>query len=338
MILQAIASETPSIHILSPSDLSNIIKPITSSLALSNTKGLPIMSLSGRLIAFASRKSRYRPDSPIPAHAIGHGAIVTKQSIRDAQKAVNRRDKGFPSGKGQMWNGGLNSGSRSVQKPSPQSAIWDVASGVSGEVAKGVWGGLRTLSNVAMSTAGRTSVMSKSAPVQSFLGSWSDRPNPQDEAGPQSAGANRESPSPRKLSSKGGRYVEILDLGRPGLAEGEEKEGSLIASFSIPRPSLSHEYVTGVCVPSGTIDSIECMAFNTQGTQLAIFPQDGRIGTVVELRPKASALHMRPGRDSGEVWLLYYLLRGFTPSSVTSLQWSERDDMVAAATYETIRE
>lgn len=244
-----------------------------------------------------------RNDAPHSHNNEDHyGDILTRASIHARHAAAAKstvRARRFSSGAPDLARPARASPTdQAYQGPSVQAALLNATAGISTEVAKGVWGGLKILGSVAINTAsksGRSAVngmLSKSAPSDNHLtsssptGERSDRPS--------------EGTSPSRLGSHDsnvvdrqdvGKWVNVMDLGALTSPHNRDKSRQLspLASFAIPVDSHS----LASTVTQARSCRVTKLSFSPLGSHLCIGLHGGRTAVVVEIRPSGQA---RPRR------------------------------------------
>jgi hypothetical protein len=276
-----------------------------------------------------------------------HGNIVTQRSV----KAAHEWKRQVSSDEGSLVTGSSPVDERYSPEslPSMQAMVMSTAAGISSEVAKGVWSGLKGFGKAAIDGASRSETLSKSAPVISeFAKRFSKESSPR----PGSPGTNEHTLGnsqvdgetranglrPRRF--RGASWIKIVDLGRlvksrrPVASEVEAARlrPSLVAHFALP-------VVENVSLPGHELPVIDIMAFSPVGTYLAIGTSEGKIVSVVEIHPSAT-MGQQSGKSnlgSGQVWLRGELKRGVTPARISQLVWDLRGDRIAVTTRKTSR-
>lgn len=304
---QTMSHPSPSIHVVNE-ELEYITTSITG-LPAHPQSSLPVATLSGRLIAYATGDPAATPGPH------GLGSIVTASTARPRAGSVS------------------SAGSASTAAPqTTQGAILSSAVEIGGGVARGVWAGLKMGARAAsQASSGR---MASSAPNDRVLG---DNLSPMStEAGESRSveeGVAGDISSPKPL---GGVWIKIVDL-----FPASSSETDLISHFRLP--PLRH------LVPSMPTNSprasavvrdqpVSLLSFSADGTRLFAAPADGRAFHVLEVRPRGAML-AKPGAPRGEVWDAYVLRRGNTSALVRSVAWSHDERFVAVGTGRgTIRE
>lgn len=276
-----------------------------------------------------------------------YGNIVTQRSV----KAAHEWTRQMPSEEGSFVTGSSPVEHRYSPEslPSMQAMVMSTAAGISSEVAKGVWSGLKGFGKAAMDGASRSETLSKSAPVVSeFAKRFSKESSPR----PGSPGTNEHTLGNSQVDDDtranglrprrflGASWIKIADVGRivksrrPVASEVEAARlrPSLVSHFALP-------VVENVSLPGHELPVIDIMAFSPVGTHLAIGTSEGKIVSVVEIRSSAT-IGQQSGKSnlgSGQVWLRGELKRGVTPARISQLGWDLRGDRIAVTTRNTSR-
>jgi hypothetical protein len=303
--LQSTSHPSPSIHILDK-DLESVRNPVTH-LPVNPLSQLPIASVSGRLLAYATREAASVPGSE------GLGSIVAACTARS--RAVH-------------------AGGPAAQSPPPttQGALLSSAVEIGGGVARGVWSGLKMGARMAgdrlaqSAPSERGDVISPgglSVPV----------------GGPESRSVE-DVMTDGAMSSRppGGVWVKIVDL-LPRANQGTD----LIAHFRLSPsrslvPPLSSQGVRSHAAQREY--PIALLSFSPEGSRLFAAAADGRDFHVLDVRPRGREFsrHSR-GSPKGEVWDAYILRRGNTAADVQSVSWSQDERWIAVGTGKgTVRE
>jgi hypothetical protein len=276
-----------------------------------------------------------------------YGNIVTQRSV----KAAHEWKRQMSSDEGSLMTGSSPVDDRYSPEslPSMQAMVMSTAAGISSEVAKGVWSGLKGFGKAAMDGASRSETLSKSAPVVSefakrFSKESSVRPGSPEThkhmLGNSQIDSETRANGLRSRRFRGASWIKIVDLGRlvksrrPVASEVEAARlrPSLVAHFALP-------VVENVSLPGHELPVIDIMAFSPVGTHLAIGTSEGKIVSVVEIRSSAT-IGQQSGNSnlgSGQVWLRGELKRGVTPARISQLGWDLRGDRIAVTTRNTSR-
>ncbi|TXT07924.1 uncharacterized protein COLE_04848 [Cutaneotrichosporon oleaginosum] len=286
---------SPSIYVVNQ-DL-ELVTPSIVGLPAHPQSFLPVVALSGRLLALASSEPAATPGPH------GLGSIVTASMTRPRISSVSSQGS-----------------ASTAAPPTAQGAILSSAVELGGGVARGVWAGLKAGAKAAsQASSGR---LASSAPNDRVLENLS---SPTSETCESRSHEDADIASPKPL---GGVWVKILDLFPASSVEPE-----LIAHFRLP--SLRHLVAAmPTQSPRSTIprdQPVVLLNFSPDGTRLFAAPADGRAFHVLEVRPRGAMLS-RPGPPKGEVWDTYVLRRGNTTASVRSVSWSPDGRYVAVGT------
>jgi len=317
-----VSHPTPAIHILHPSTL-NPMNPAIAPLPVDQTTSLPVMALSGRLLAFATSAAPGRPGPE------GVGSLVTARSTTRTR----------PSSSGEVATNGSIPRSNNDRS---QGALLSSAVEIGGGVARGVWAGIKMGARAA--NQARNSRLARSAPAEAS-GSLADEERDDGDAESRSLEGSSvlEEPitSPAEAS---GEWVQVVDLApRRKAAEGIHTGPDVIAHFRTPRgrpniPLQSHLHHPQSPAQSRIDQTVSFLSFNATGTQLLVAPADGRVQHIFEINPHGAA-GRGPATVNGEVWHLYELCRGNTSGSVCEVNWSKDGRWVGVCTGKgTIRE
>lgn len=343
VLVVALASSLPVIHILDKETLRHSHSSITDA-AVDPRSGLPIIALSGRMLAFATSIPSIMPGPD------GVGSIVTASSRSPVVQP---------------------------EQPTSSDRILSSAAEIGSGVARGVWAGLKIGAKAASSAQGR---LAKSAPVDGQARIWrslsgdappviptSPIPSAQvmeeDDLEQTSVTLPAESSTTTRV-----RWVVVLDL-LPQLSSASDAQQEdlispvTVAHFALPQtiPGLSalgyspsprsqatvgsprdasygspygrspsNRNTSPLQAPASS-PSIQHLSFSPNGLFLSVGPSSGRVLHIFELRPSPVRFGMevegsswsRGTADvaSGEVWERYQLKRGLTSAAITSVQW-----------------
>ncbi|KAL1412651.1 hypothetical protein Q8F55_000398 [Vanrija albida] len=260
---------------------------------------LPVASLSGRLLAFATTEPSATPG------ADGLGSIVTAASSTRLR---------------------ASSGSaRPTPPPTTQGALLTSAVEIGGGVARGVWAGLKMGAKAASQASGgrlATSAPAERGPLEAENVYAAESRSVED-------GALQESGSAARPPA--GVWIKIIDVQSSGSATPE-----LIAHFRLPptrslvaspRPSGSN----GRHVPSPGAHPVTFLSFSPRSSRLFAAASDGRAFHLLDVRPRGAAAGKRSA-CKGEVWASYVLRRGNTSAVVRSASWSSDERWIAVGT------
>jgi hypothetical protein len=274
-----------------------------------------------------------------------HGTIVTKRSVKIAMEWQNRQKEenlaSSPASESRFSPESL---------PSMQAMVLNTATGISSEVAKGVWSGLKGFGRAAIDGASRSEALSKSAPAVSDLAkrfagdATSKSPIKPDTKRSLSghAGTLDSLVMPDGSSRKrydGSSWIKVVDVGRlikSRRATGSEDETdryrpSLVAHFAIPVSE-------NVSLPGHDLAAVDLLSFSHNGTHLVVANADGRTLSILEVRLTAPMSSAAVNGVMGQVWLRHDLRRGVTPARIVQVSWNRTGSLVSVASRKTIRE
>lgn len=335
---KSVSHPSPSVHILHPTTLSPLCATITSLPADSRTL-LPVVALSGRLLAYATA------DHPVRPGPDGLGGVITASISARARHSIS--------------NGtiGQIAQTRSTSDSS-QGALLSSAVEIGGGVARGVWAGLKMGARAA--NQARNARLARSAPSEAS-GALADV-EVEDDVESESRSLDQSSVLDEPMSSTnhrtggGGEWIKIVDLqprsARRGrvppfdslnnapLCAGEKRrqliEPEVIAHFRsppgrsvAPLPADPRHRSRQIRLTS---QAVTYLSFNADGTQLLVATKDGRAPHIFEIHPVGPTPRAHPAEPLGQVWHLYELRRGNTPGTVCEVTWSNDGRWVGIGT------
>ena len=323
-------------------------RSINEDVGVNTRSGLPVATLQGRLLAYVTTHSaRSGVERYDRLEELKHGSIVTQRSVKAAtewkrQATVETRLSGAGSSP-------VDERYSPESLPSMQAMMMTTAAGISSEVAKGVWSGLKGFGRAAVDGASRSEALSKSAPVVSeFAKRFSSdsaaspgHPKLQGQAaGSGGLGSGGLATTPRSRRHHGASWIKIIDLGRlvesrrpiASTLRHDKCRPSLVAHFALP-------LVENVSLPGNALPTIDIMAFSALGTQLAIGTSEGKIVSVVEIRMSVATTRRLGSTDDclGQVWLQHQLKRGLTPARISQIIWDQSGKTVGVTSRKTSR-
>ncbi|WVR08661.1 hypothetical protein IAU60_005719 [Kwoniella sp. DSM 27419] len=342
VIAITVSHPTPTIHLLHPATFEPLpLSPITS-LPCNPSTALPILSLSGRLIAFATS------EPPAITGADGLGSIVTASSTR---AAAPRSAPAFTQGDQRS----------SSSTGNVQGALLTSAIEIGGGVAKGVWAGLKMGAQAAHRA--RNTRLARSAPTDTS----SALADEESEGGMETESRSLDDSSVFEdqvmpETPVGGEWIKVLDVFARGLghdpatgsdrrfpknANGESQSNAvhpderesqalrIIAHFRLPTAALVMPAEASGARALSTKDrgrSVSYLSFNPEGTKLLAAAAHGRVSHVLDLHPVGFDRNGLRGAIQGQVWHLYELRRGHTTASVKHVEWDTSGRFVGVST------
>lgn len=363
-LVVAIAGSTPQINVYDMTTMQLACRPLSGvdEVGVESRDGIPVVAIQGRLMAYTTPESvsRARDDAEKQAkmEEPKYGTIVTDRSVK---RALQRRQKLGEAGR--PWSADSDTINKtrssplpteppgSFSPPSVQSLVFGTAAGISSEVGKGVWSGLKYVGNAAMTGASKSEMLSKSAPVISdFAKRFSGEVHAGKEDVEPRAPAGRASSS----NARTGRYakdaaswVKIVDLGRMSKTRRPPIPNDPVR---LDRPVVLAHFALPIMEPvpinRHTSPGIDILSFSPLGTHLALGTCEGKSIGIVEIRLNAPMTMAEPSRSGveadsqprGQVWLRYELRRGLTPARITQMVWSRGGDLISVASRKTLRE
>jgi len=321
-------------------------RSIQQDLGVNTRSGVPVIALQGRLLAYlTSEPAKPGPERYARMEELKHGTIVTKRSVKAA--VVNQK---------RQKEGALASSPASESRfspeslPSMQAMVLNTATGISSEVAKGVWSGLKGFGRAALDGASRSEALSKSAPAVSDLAKrFAGDATTKDPAKPDNkrslsghAGAMDSLAMPDGSSRKryeGSSWIKVVDLGRliksrrvtGSDEEADQHRPSLVAHFAVPVSE-------NVSLPGHDLAAVDLLSFSHNGTHLAVANADGRTVSVLEVRLTAPVSLADFNGPMGQVWLRHDLRRGVTPARIVQVAWNRTGSLISVGSRKTIRE
>ncbi|KAK6906527.1 hypothetical protein I203_100512 [Kwoniella mangroviensis CBS 8507] len=338
-IAAIVAHPVPSIHLFSAKSFEPLPSSPITQVALNPETGLPTVSLSGRLLAFATS------DAPHAPGAAGLGSIVTSTTLQPFQPPSEQRRRS------------------SSNAQDTQAAILSSAVEIGGGVARGVWAGLKMGAKAA--NRARNTRLAKSAPTDSS-GTLGDEET-DDFDGEAESRSLEESSALEKVPSSSssampapeGEWIKVVDIfARPAgrkrrSLSTSRRSKSSISDCHSPTRVGQYECIAHFCLPPSTsplpIDTtsphqsgirrssnnrphpINHLSFSPDGTQLFAAPNDGRSFHILELHP-AGIDKAELGEVKGQVWHLYELRRGHTAATVKGVSWDKDRKWIGVAT------
>ena len=297
-----------------------------------NTR-LPVLALSGRLLAFTTSEAPFRPGPD------GLGSVITSTNSTRSKSFDNAQSSRSPQAPSQDSPG----------KISTQAAIMSTATDIGGGVARGVWAGIKMGARVA--NQARVARLARSAPTEAVILADSEA-----EATIETEPRSLDNDSVLDASSRstmsmplGGEWIKIIDLrsrikGRtdgagnsrsqsPQDRSNRRQDVSVIAHFRCPVRSLtSSSLEVRYSQTAASSSAVSRMMFNHAGTQLVVGPEDGKSLHLFEIHPHASKITPNDPSVRGEAWHLYELRRGNTPAKVHDMSWSLDGRWIGVAT------
>ncbi|WVF68008.1 hypothetical protein IAT40_002770 [Kwoniella sp. CBS 6097] len=339
VIAVTISHPTPSIHLFNSLTYEPLsCGPITS-LPCDPRTALPVVSLSGRLLAFATS------DAPHAPGADGLGTIITASSSRASRSASSSSERSHrPSSNG---------------NDSSQAALLSSAVEIGGGVARGVWAGLKMGAQAA--NRARSTRLATSAPADSgsLLGdSDSDGVFGSEARSLEESSVLEEHVPP--TTAVGGEWIKVVDLFprpsarnrrrniarsystsrremTPAAEEGDDirpHDLEVIAHFRLPRSSVLP--LDAPHTPrrrsNERIHPVTYISFSPDGTQLFAAPSEGKSFHILEIHPAGINKNEVRGEVKGQVWHLYELRRGHTAASVRQVSWDQQGRWVGVGT------
>ncbi|TXT05902.1 hypothetical protein VHUM_03663 [Vanrija humicola] len=258
---------------------------------------LPVASLSGRLVAYATTQPAETP------RADGLGSIVMASSTRLRASSGSARP---------------------TPPPTAQGALLSSAVEIGGGVARGVWAGLKMGAKAASQASGgrlATSAPAERGPLEADNVYAAESRSVED-------GSSQDSGS--TVRPPAGVWVKIIDV-RPSGGTAPE----LIAHFRLPPPrslvaSPRPSGANGRHVPSAKEYPISFLSFSPRSSRLFAATSDGRSFHLLDVRPRGGSVAKRSCK--GEVWVSYILRRGNTSGVVRSVSWSSDERWIAVGT------
>ena len=196
------------------------------------------------------------------------------------------------------------------------------------DISSGVWSGVKALGGMALDAASRSTSSDNGGPRFGFSKSV---PN---------------SSSPLSMLGVGKRLSEVFaGSGTPRIDEsgqtGAADKGNAFVTvvdlmpvhgpMSSPRKLAEFCWVNSPRTNSHSSQGISSLAWNPNGTQLAVSGTDGLVARVFSIRPKATAceaslagekeIEVSNARET--VWHVYDLVRGATKANVGELVWEK---------------
>lgn len=324
-----------------------VCRSISEDVGINTRSGLPVVALQGRLLAYVtSEPAQASVDRYSRMEELKHGSIVTSRSVKAAFEWKQQATLDVRSG----LTAALDDRYSPESLPSMQAMMMNTAAGISTEVAKGVWSGLKGFGRAAVDGASRSETLSKSAPVVSEFAKRFAR-DPAERPGSPDSKERRSGSSPlaqagrlsgaRIRRHRGASWIKVIDLGRlvtsrrPTTSEFQagRLRPSLVAHFALP-------VVENVSIPGNVLPVIDIMTFCPDGTRLAIGTSEGKIVSVVEIRTPASAIQRLGSSEgcAGQVWLLSELKRGVTPARISQIVWDQSSKHLGITSRNTSRE
>ncbi|OCF34494.1 hypothetical protein I316_04009 [Kwoniella heveanensis BCC8398] len=337
-IVVTISHPSPSIHLLHPSTYEPLpLAPFTS-LPCNPRTTLPVISLSGRLLAFATS------DAPHAPGADGLGSIITASSFRTSRSASSSSERSQrPASSG---------------NDTSQAALLNSAVEIGGGVARGVWAGLKMGAKAA--NRARNTRLATSAPTDSssLLGDGdSDGAVDSEARSLNESSVLEEQVVPAAVS---GEWIQIIDI-VPGASAGARRKRKPTRSYSTSRRAPidapdeqdndqpTYEVIAHFRLPRSSalpldtphasrrrsnerIHPVAHLSFSPDGTQLLAAPSDGKSFHVVEVHPAGINKNELRGEVKGQVWHLYELRRGHTAASVRQVNWDQKGRWVGVGT------
>ncbi|WVO12897.1 hypothetical protein L204_100505 [Cryptococcus depauperatus] len=320
-IAVAVSHPTPSIHLLDPITLT-LQSSITDLLANRLTH-LPVVALSGRLLAYIVSK---------PPHSFRSddmGTFVDSSSIT----ALNATSSTSCPRHGRL-------------SEASQGALFSSAAKVGGGVARNVWAGIKHGARAASAATRSTHErLARSAPDDTAFSSGRDM---ESNGEIESRSLEEESvfeeslaPGSAEEEVQGDDWVKIVDLfpkkgpiktdlassaSRPAC----EQTYTVIAHFRLPSTKTlpietSHQHGTH-------LQRVSFLSFSPSGTHILVAPVDGRSFHILEIHSAGSMQASVQGAVKGQVWHLYELKRGHTAATVTSVAWDKMGRWVGVGT------
>ncbi|WVW80768.1 hypothetical protein I302_102754 [Kwoniella bestiolae CBS 10118] len=334
------AHPAPLIHLFSAETFEPLPSSPISQAALNHHAGLPTISLSSRLLAFATSAA---PHAPGPD---GLGSIITSTTLRSS-RTVSSEQLRRSSATGQ----------------DTQAAILSSAVEIGGGVARGVWAGLKMGAKAA--NRARTTRLAKSAPTDSS-GTLGDEETDDFDLEAESRSLEESSvleevssSSSSAIPAPGGEWVKVIDLFPPPSRRNHKSRSKSRRSHSRqsdshqPTHTEAYEMIAHFRLPPSTsplpIDPasphqsgarrssnnrphpVAHLSFSPDGTQLFAAPDDGRSFHILDVHP-AGIDKDEMGEVKGQVWHLYELRRGHTAATVKQVAWDTNGRWIGVGT------
>ncbi|WRT70766.1 uncharacterized protein IL334_007765 [Kwoniella shivajii] len=338
IIAVTVAQPIPAIHILDAITYQPLpFSPITQIASNSHTN-LPIISLSGRLLAFATSES---PRAPGPD---GLGSIVTSTSLHASRASSSERRRPLSSGQ------------------DTQAAILSSAVEIGGGVARGVWAGIKMGAKAA--NRARNTRLAKSAPTDtSGISAVDETEDLESESRSLDESSVLEEMSPSSPNIPHSEWIKVVDLfprpankarsrqSRRPSSTSKRTESKASNQYSVDDAIEGFETIAHFRLPSSSslpIDPtspnqshrlsnnrshpIAHLSFSPNGTQLLAAQDDGKSFHIVEFHPAGLDRGNVKGEVKGQVWHLYELRRGHTAAIVKEVRWDEEGKWVGVGT------
>ena len=342
---QSIGGDSSSVTIYHKETLRPYCRAIQQDLGVNTRSGVPVIALQGRLLAYlTSEPAKSGPERYARMEESKHGTIVTERSVKAAMEWQKRQKEE------QLASSPASESRFSPESlPSMQAMVLNTATGISSEVAKGVWSGLKGFGRAALDGASWSETLSKSAPVVSDLAKRfageainKDTTKLKDTRSSSGQGAAIDSVAMRDGSPskryEGSSWIKVVDLGRLVKSrraaslgqESDQYRPSMLAHFAVP---LSEN----VSLPGHDLAAVDLLSFSHNGTHLAVANADGRAISVLEIRlTEPSSANV--DSPMGQVWLRHDLRRGMTPARIVQISWNRTGMWISVASRKTIRE
>lgn len=303
--LKSTSHPTPSIYILNK-DLHSVQPPVTKLPANPRTL-LPVSSVSGRLLAYATREPAAIPGG----HGLGSIVAASTSRLRVPSAGITTQSP----------------------PPSTQSALLSSAVEIGGGVARGMWAGLKLGARVAGDR------LAQSAPSERVDVPPHGSLSPADGTESRSVEDGLSAEGPLPPPPPGGVWVKIVDV----FPRHGHNEPPVIAHFRLP-PSriLVSSLPAAQNARAHTAQRqypISLLSFSPEGSRLFAAAADGRDFHILDIRPRGAGFPRPRNASKGEVWDAYVLRRGNTVADVSSVSWSSDQRWISVCTSKgTVRE